>query len=318
MPHDGCSRELDVRVVSALLPALEPPSSQQNTPASLRAFTTQIAPAVALLQGLLDLGSRLRDPTLDSPLERERQRQSNYAGDWGAEPIDDAEALIHLLLTAGESHIWSVIEILNSDRSGPASLMVLSRAAVEALARAVWLAEPTLGLEERLRRSMEELLSSLREQLALGLNEDRARRRIDAILSTADKIGIGTLPPAKRKPRRLKNRPTATNLVAKLMLDHGGDAIGALTYKLWSASAHGTAYGLGRFVDRITDPSVGRPLGVVRMSSTEVIQTLWVLVGAYALANQVIGQLCGVSDDEWTRSVANANAYFKSIGERWS
>ncbi len=170
----------------------------------LQAFKARVAPCAEHLRGLLAIGETIHEwtPPEDGVLARERKRQSKYAGEWGETPADDAITTLHLLMAAAEGHMWSICELLGSPKSGPATFGALARAALEAMARAVWIGDAALGLEERIRRSKNELLYSLREQEALGWNESDAREREGRILRTADDVGIGTIPSSKKGPRR--------------------------------------------------------------------------------------------------------------------
>ncbi len=100
------------------------------------------------------------------------------------------------------------------------------------------------------------------------------------------------------------------------MLDQHKNDLGEFTYKLHSATTHGTVYGLARFVRKVDDRAPGMPDGVIAIGSDEVILTLRVLLFGYIAMLDTVRKLLNWENPEWQLSVANANAYFVAMDRK--
>ncbi len=235
--------------------------------------------------------------------------QGEFAGDWGEAPIDDCRMIIAMLMTAAEFHMWGFCDLLVADKTGPNTLDVLARAAIENLARATWLSEPVIGSVERIKRTETERLFSAAEEGKLGPKRQQAANdRKRHILATANNLGWQPLPSKKGSPPRLVRRPTATQLASQLLLDNDDRGLGGFLYRLLSASTHGTTYGLARFIHQFDDESNERAdLGVLAVSSQEVDLIADALVMGFVSAMQPWLTYLGWAESEtWTKSRANS------------
>ncbi len=278
-------------------------------------FDAQIEPLRANLIGQIETVEEMREgfehqPTDGSIAAAEVAGQAAFAGEWGSTPAYDALCIIWALVTAAEGHLHSMSTLLRQPKVNPTSIDVLARTALETLARAVWLAEPALGAETRLKRAKTERLYSAAEQAKLGpVAQGVATDVRDRILRTADNFGWVKLPAKRGTPPRFEERPAATTLVGRLMLDHKGDGIGEFAYRLLSASAHGTIYGLVRHIERVQDFDDGTSLGATRVSSIEVRLQLAIGTVAYlAVMDRVLLLFGWHEHPAWVKSAQSSRA----------
>lgn len=217
------------------------------------AFFASVARDVTNLVSLLDAAeserhARIDLPAADSVAQAELDRQTAAAGAWGDEPIQFAVSIVWLGLATAEGFLRSATDLLaNRLRTHPAVLDTLGRAALENLSRSLWIGEPGIGFENRIRRSQTERIYSAKEQARLDPSlQAEAESTIAAVLETARAVGFHPLPSKKQTPPRLANRPSATAAVGQLLLDEDTAGLGQFAYKLYSAPVHGTLYGLAR------------------------------------------------------------------------
>ena len=298
----------------------EPTVSLVNEPLTMKSFDRSSEFQRAIAQSrtsvitLLDAAEAARfnfshRPADDSLAARERSGQAAFAGEWGEEPIDDCRMIISMLMSAAEFHMWGFCDLVMAEKTGPNTLDVLARAAIENLARALWLSEPSIGATERLKRMQTERLYSAAEEAKLDAERRRdAEERKQRILATAAALGWKSLKSEKGRPKRFVVRPQATELAGQLMLDVDDRGLGKFLYRLLSASTHGTTYALARFIHAIDDHPEGRDdLGVLAVSSTEVNLLSSALVFAYISAMRSWLLYLGWNDDPtWQKAQANS------------
>jgi hypothetical protein len=286
-------------------------------------FDAAIAPAVAQLLGLLDTAGRLPDlfsrkPADGSAAHAELAEQSAFGGEWGDHPILDGQSMIWLLIATAEMHARSTIELLKAERTGPSSVDALVRSALECLARAAWLADRSISVEERIKRIETERLYSAAEQKKLGGQFQKTAGEIAGrITRTATSLGWQTMTSKRGRPAEFVSRPTATDLVRGLFRDDDSNDLGGFSYRLLSASTHGTLYGLVRYAHVVDELSVdGVTIAAIAFNSVEVNLLLETLV--LGLVNTLDDWLAhlGWGTPEWLKSAANARSFFRKARRR--
>lgn len=213
------------------------------------AFEVALAPAITNLRALLDVGREFRmiSEVSGSIVASERARQIEYASGWGDHPADASVMMHRLMIQAAEGCLRGVCTSLLQLHDGPMAFYVLARAAYEYMARAIWFGDPGIGLEERIRRGQAERLRSSRELSKLappGYDHRGTHAERDAILASAEATGIGTLPSAHGRPRRLLNEPTITAMVGNLLIKGGKSDFGRWAYRHLSVIVHATTDGV--------------------------------------------------------------------------
>lgn len=138
----------------------------------------------------------------------------------------------------------------------------MCRGVLEASGRAWWLLEPSLAVELRICRTMNERWYSLLEQAKMPIPDDRiqrSRQRAEALVHAADRLGLPIV--RDRNGRVLaigdRERPTSTALVEDLLRTA---ELGEVTYRWTSGVAHATLYGLMTQLSPVDDPEA--PPGV--------------------------------------------------------
>lgn len=209
-----------------------------------------------------------------------------------------------LLVAGAEAQIGALMHLLRTaDVVSPYTIDVLCRPAIECMARALWIVEPAIGATERCRRVLTERIYSAHELAELDPNlRAGALHSRKEILDVGTSVGIQTLPASKRSVTSYVKRPNATKLCAELLLDTDEDDFGRFVYKLLSATAHGTVYGLSRSL-----VSTGRSgVGGIELTRNDVVLRVRVLSIAYKRLMDRALLYYGWQDDTWTRVTANA------------
>jgi hypothetical protein len=156
-----------------------------------------------------------------------------------------------LLLYAAEDHLRSAGELISGEESryGPFTLL---RAAFELSAQAWWIFDPVIDLEERLCRGANFYLHSHRERKKLEQElgaPDTRTVKIDDILDTARRTGLGVTPSQKKSPPWVRRPPKDATSLCRLFMQDSSDpnsTMGAVIYRYLSATPHGTLHGLLR------------------------------------------------------------------------
>jgi hypothetical protein len=203
----------------------------------------------------------------------------------------------------------SILDLLAQERAVLYSVEVLSRSALEMLARSVWLSEPMIDPGVRVCRWQEERLESFRQSRNFDLEHaDRSRKMI---IDTARSLGIEVRPGSKKRPESLVARPSATAAIRHLFADYGDDTLGRDVYSLHSAVTHGTIYALmgrmGNAEDAVPGSRPGTVFARSRVTGREMRMVLVLCIWAYALACSSIDLLYGWEDPARSKEFANAD-----------
>jgi len=209
-------------------------------------------------------------PAPGSPAATEAEGEP-FAGEWGAFPSRDILATILLAAASAADHLVAVGSVLRGRNAVFAPYTVM-RAAAEAAAVAVYLTDPAIDGQERVRRNMNYRLDALCEQIRLvgAFQDDDAARMADR-----NRQRLGDFERAARRhgfrfrrmdgPRQsayLDSRlPSAMELV-DLAMDKNVPGLGVAYQRHLSSVAHTKLHGLTRFLT----PLAGTPPETARTS----------------------------------------------------
>lgn len=175
------------------------------------------------------------------------EREQLAGRDISAKYTNVAFSIPSLLIVASEDHVNSLRLLLH--RASQFSLAVLARAALEAAARAWWLLDPRIEIDERIRRSMNELLYSGERFVRLEeLHEGEdfgGLKRMEETAHDAEGIGFEV-----RRSKRTgfpvaigDNRPSSGDLIEAMMSEYHS-TMGPFMWRQLSAVTHSTAFAL--------------------------------------------------------------------------
>jgi hypothetical protein len=276
--------------------------------------------AAELVLRLVEITVTLHDrnlfrPNPGSQAAAEHDDESRFAspGEWGPDPVRQVYSTAALLLSAVDDNLQGIYRLLIPEALGVA-LTASSRSAVELCARAYWIMDPGIDVRNRIARGMTERLASLREQKKLPIDpEERARaaRRVAGITSAARRLRF-QIRTDRRGPQSIgKPRPPATELVARLM-DGRDPRFGEVLYRTYSATSHGTLYGITTHLRREPDPTGQHEL-VAKLDFDP--RSVLTIAGAVVLAYQrTIDRqvaLYGWDPEEWRREAIEILRVFR-------
>jgi hypothetical protein len=205
---------------------------------------------VAALRGTMN---RHRLPLEGSPVLVEAAGEP-FAGEWGARPSAEIFGPVYLTAWACADHLAALAAVLRAGR-GVAASYTLARGACEAAATGCYLTDQRVDGRERIRRSFNNHLTALSEQIRLltplsppeAAGVAQARQRVAVICSEGARQGFRAGKMDDRKAACLdKAMPGAMQLVGLCASSDPG--FGSASYRALSAVAHGQMHGLSRFL----------------------------------------------------------------------
>ncbi len=191
--------------------------------------------------------ARHQEPHAESALAHQLERTDAFH----RSAASDAVLLASLRLTVAEDHLGAIATLIRQGRIVYATYS-LARTAAEVASRAWYLLDPDMSLERRVRAGISERLYSLQEQSDLGIESitTESRNRGREIAGEAGRHSYRASGARNGVPKLDGRRHKATQLVEDAI---GGEDLGRVSYKLFSAFSHGTGYAL---------TSVLRPTGI--------------------------------------------------------
>ena len=225
--------------------------------------------------------------------------QRSYAGEWDDGPIDTALTYIGLLMHAGEDAMVTFARMVHADPTPLYTYHPVARFGIECFARVHWLTAPSIGVRERVRRSLNERIASAYELSRLPKELDREPGRQDRLLK-ATQLGTDFAKQGGkgRAPSLGEKRPTITQLVKEVL---GGERLGQVVYGHLSAVSHGTIWALAE----VAQPDKAAPGPVVPamlINSSSRINIVGVsLATAHWRANNRVVQYLDWGSSDWNR-----------------
>jgi hypothetical protein len=173
--------------------------------------------------------------------ELDQGRALTGPGPWSPNPVAFATMLADCRLLAAEDHLRGLRAVL-ADGSATLAALSMSRAVLEAAARAWWLLDPGIDARTRVARGMTDRLAELRQMIRSGdhlpgPSAKAAARQQAAILAGAHQHGF---PVSARKGVVGNGSPTSSELVRRMLCGPGrpGGQLGRLVYAELSAAVH--------------------------------------------------------------------------------
>lgn len=237
-------------------------------------------------------------------------------GSWGPDPVRQVYSTVGLLLAAVDDDLQGIYRLLVAQVPGIA-LTASSRSAVELCARAYWLLDPGIDVRARVARGMTERLVSLREQQKLPQDVPRQTepaQRMAGITSVAKKFGFQVRNDSKGRPLSIgEPRPTSTEVV-ELLLNGQDPGFGEVLYRYYSATSHGTLYGITAHLKKEEDPADHHEL--VAMLEFDPPSLLTTTAGAVLSYQRTIDRqiaIYGWDAEDWKREAIEILRAFRKM-----
>jgi hypothetical protein len=275
-------------------------------------FYDAIAPVRESLQRLIDsapLGSGV--PSADSRAMREISLQSQFEGEWGAEPVEHAHFIGAWKRLLAVDCAQAMVRDLYEDPAPVFATKVLSRSVLENAASASWLLDPGIDVRLRIARGRNERIYSAKQLLRLNSLPVEMRERSEKIVETIHAVGQQLGFSVNSNGWLEEDRPGFTRLLRWML----GDELGATIANYYSAVAHGTQYGLTSAVidsDVPTGPSGTRRVAI-GLSSSDVNSAMAIAGMALIKATESERELTGRDWPEWESSRDEALSVYRSV-----
>lgn len=237
---------------------------------------------------LFDAARPLREGinAFDPPLESEALRAIDHehrAGRGEEEFAETVGALAGLLLTGAEDHTRGLSIMLAAGHTSVFAHHALGRAAIEHLARAYSLLDPTKNFDVRVARWFNENLNDLHHlkriaTLVPGADVEEATRAIRARRTQAQELGLPVLKSKKGKGRWVMEERLSSNKAIQRLLDTAGNDsfLGAVLYWQMSGKTHGSQDAIHGIIDEADEEPIKSPFGAdqirraIRSDATDI------------------------------------------------
>ncbi len=245
------------------------------------------------------LGSYVeKDPFWEGHAGSQARKEAAEARQLGGVPFEIAlrasYSMMHLGLFSAVLHLKAIAALLELEDPLADSVTLLARAVLELSARAWWLADPSLSTEQRTARGFLEKIESAKEAKKLkdacdpsGNGVGEVAEPLEALYDELQSTPLSVN--ATRTTIQGQHRPTATALLASFP----GNEIAASHerfFRLFSATSHGTLYGLTLLFDVPPPDDMGKTTATYRVTqawldgpvSTAILALCWAVqrVGA--------------------------------------
>lgn len=283
-------------------------------------FYAATEPARGALEAVLNtaLVGRGASPTADSLAMREIASQYRFSGRWGPTPVEYAYSMGALKRANAVDCSWAVLRITDRDPAPLFAHAVLARSVLENAASAYWLLEPGIGVEERIRRVLNERMYSERQKLESGMlsddEVDRAKATMESILGEAQSRGWATSGRDRNRYLGSAGRPGFRTLVKNVF--HSVE-LGAAFYSYYSAITHGTQYGLVQsFARDAMDPV--RMIVPLKVEPMDVIQAVGACILAMSNSLEAERALKGWEWPEWNAATTRGLGVIARLADQTS
>jgi hypothetical protein len=235
--------------------------------------------------------------------------QARFASGWIQPPVEVFVSLAALYLEAAEDHLVGLTRVARPPQL-IAAPFTTARGMLEAAARAWLLLDPTVTVEERIARGVNERLYGLREKAKDDPEFAKyAAVQSAALLAGATRVGM---PLTKHGDWVLKGRAENTKLVDQLVssLEPSGDAS---VYRFYTAIAHAVLGGLAFLLV----PDEERP-GAAKLDLTRT--DLFNVIALCVLCHETVFDRAldylGWTEPQWASWKSHAHEVLVSCQER--
>src|SRR4051812_33173785 len=279
-------------------------------------FERLVAPGRDALDRLVAASRQLQQerrhlPAAESQAMSERAEGSELTGKppWDENPAAAAHETAGVVIVGAEDHATALVRLLRDPIAPLFAHIVLARACLEHAAKAWWMLDPTIGVRLRIARGLNERLYSFAEVARLPLSDETretAKERALALVAQAEGHSFRKLPAKRREPATLEERrPTQSDIVGQLLKAGDDETLGRVTYRFYSAVAHGSVFGLLQSASR-TAPGLPQTPGTTwaafATNSADVNNLLsGVIMGLGAAYNRRV-ELFGWTTQDWNQT----------------
>jgi len=242
-------------------------------------------------------------------LVAQKQKYSEVVG-WD-EPVTDAHSFGGFTLLAATDYAQGLAGLFAAGPPPVYAHLVLTRAVLEACVVSAWLNDPTVDVDERVRRALCEHVYSAMEVKRLGITGDAAER-VRAWKTTAKALGWNAETPHNRRPTvGGSQRPSTADGIDALLTAGRPVQIGKGQWSYLSSVSHVTWYGLSEAISRSPgeSPPDGLMVADVWTKSTSVQLQAWCVLRALKTAADARFALMGWRDEEWLAMCQQADAH---------
>jgi hypothetical protein len=274
-------------------------------------FYEAIAPVRDSLQRLIDsVSPESGVPSAESRAMEEISLQSQFEGEWGAEPVEHAHFIGTWKRTLAVDCAKAMIRDLREDPAPVFAFKVLSRAVLENAASAAWLLDPRIAVRLRIARGRNERIYSAKQLLRLNWLPVEKRQHSEEIVETIRVVGKRLGFSVSANGWLEEDRPSFTGLLRWML----GDDLGSTIANYYSAVAHGTQYGLASAVIDFDVPTgpIGTRRVAIGLSSSDVNFAVAVAGMALIKAFESERELMGRDWPEWESSRDAALSIYRS------
>lgn len=205
-------------------------------------FVDVVADMVATGLGLGDTASPAHHPpAAGSPAEEAFRRQAEFASPGVELPVEGLNSAIVMTLMAAEDSMRAFVALMRSPGPPIYSHNSNVRTALECLGLVHNLADPSIDLEERVRRYLNYLIGQHSQRLFLpaGAIDKAGTKRRAAEIAGAAEVLNEDLGPKKRGIAYIGDMPPGQRALVAELLDPGKPGFGQAAYFVLSAKAHG-------------------------------------------------------------------------------
>ena len=288
-------------------------------------FIRAVAPAVACLEHLatayLQMNGRYgHTPAADSKAMAEiAAAQSNPPWTW-QDPVTEAHTAAGLLVFAGIDHLRAYAHLFTSPPVPVYSHLTNTRAAVEAFGWALWLADPGISMESRVKRGQVHILVDTLERERFPSPEMKqlakvilARVRTGApdswtVICNPSQVRVADV----RLPR---SKDVIGAALGNMPKEAGPDDTTAALWSMLSGTGHGIRYALalpiGEPLPATALGSLIVPLGT--RSSTVHLIAATIARSAINSAGAYFNLMGWDADTEWQAAVDHAEQYIANV-----
>jgi hypothetical protein len=266
----------------------------------------QIAGIRALASAVDTVLNVLREPSAESVAMSEIAAEQNYRSrsEW-RDPIADTHAFALATLRASCDYVRGFAALFDANEPPLYAHLPLARAALEAAGTSLWLSELGVGVLDRMKRGLCELLYSANEVDALELSDD-AGESVRLWEGVAQSFGWD-LNNSRSKPVIAgARRPRISESIVQLADSRPGSQAGNILFSRLSAADHVTWFGLSWAMDMAS--VAHRPtstLGTVPVGTDSrqfALVAFYIVRGLRVSANNLF-TFMGWTDAAWEQAV---------------
>jgi hypothetical protein len=292
-------------------------------------FVVQMAPTVDALHGLCSaiVGAPERNghvahvPSVAmGDLASEKGYRRRTGSDWDS-PVRDTHTFGGMTLVAAADYGQCYASLFEAHRPPVYGHLAVTRAAMEVGVASLWLNDPKIDTEERVKRGLWEQLYSSNEVVRLALEDHGKAADVRAAFLRCGKA-LGWQVEFDRSGKPIvagTRRPDTRERISELFVGRADRPLGRALWSFLSAAIHGTWYGLR--VGVVEGPSSNADLApsvaMIGTDSKAVDQQSFGLLRVLRFAGAARQTLMGwTNDNAWEAAAAKSEAFEGVLIER--